>query len=252
MVYIESYLNHPCCLCAPDQTAGGWKADGLSGFLPDMSLIKVVAAGTSKSMKLRKRNRSQSGKVREHKESPKLGPCHCGMLRLQRKTKEWREKRFSPKYALDVLYTSCTQFQPHLFFSIILSHNTSMCTQLLLTISLSLGSYSPTCYSGLSNRPQPLSLTSAAGAPYLTSLRLPHFVLHVSPCFLLFLPHAFSCSQTQRAAWTSVASCCRAHQAAQQLSTGVATKAVHWSLAPRDPALDIIKTRLDRVLGNLL
>lgn len=128
--------------------------------------------------------------MREHKESPKLGPCHCGMLRLQRKTKEWREECFSPKYALDVLYMSCTQFLPHLFFSIILYHDTSMCTHLLLTISLSLGSYSPTCYSGLSNRPQPLSLTSAAGAPYLTSLHLPPFVLHMFPtlsatCLLL-------------------------------------------------------------------
>lgn len=51
------------------------------------------------------KNRSQGGKVRQHKKSPKLGPCCSGLLRLQRRAKWRRENCFSP----NVPWLGCTQ-----------------------------------------------------------------------------------------------------------------------------------------------
>lgn len=65
---------------------------------------------------------------------------------------------------------------------------------------------------------------------------------HISPCFLLFVPHTVSCSQTHGAAAASEASCHRSRVRNLGLSTvglhagltttGVATKVVHETLAP--------------------
>jgi len=62
-------LNSRCCLCAPDQTAGGGKADAPAGFLPGASLIKTAKAGTSKSTELGKKQIPGRKREAEQKES---------------------------------------------------------------------------------------------------------------------------------------------------------------------------------------
>lgn len=112
-------------LFAPDQTGCSWKADVPSGFLCDTNLIKIVAPETPESTKLRKKQipGRKSGATQRVLTQ---GPCHSGMHGLQRKNNGKREMVFSPSMPwMGCTKTLKTHFPPHIFFNVILSHNTS-------------------------------------------------------------------------------------------------------------------------------
>lgn len=124
---MERYLNPPCYLCAPDQTVHSWKADGASSFLPDRSVIKITAAGTSNSTE----HREKQNPWRKSETAQKESWAGTWSIRLQGKTKVRREDHLSPgtantpgmgsTWALIKMY-----FQPHLSFNKILSYYTGM------------------------------------------------------------------------------------------------------------------------------
>lgn len=126
----------PLCTWSNSRQLKGWCTVGLPAWY---ERDKNCCSWNIWEHKAQKKNpRSQGGKARQHKKSPKLGPCRSGLHRLQRKSKGRRENGFSP----NMPWMGCTgalkktHFHPHLFFNIILSLYTSTsvpCTLLLLT-----------------------------------------------------------------------------------------------------------------------